>query len=451
MNPASKIMFQAVDAYQETILQAERYIWKNAEPGYKEWKTHAYMKAQFEALGYTVTEAGNIPGFYTDVDTGIPGPTLGIFAELDSLIVPTHPECDPETGAVHACGHNCQCAAMVGIAAGLKAPGALDGLCGKIRLLVVPAEELIEISYRRALKEQGIIRYYGGKQEFMHRGYLDGVDLSMMVHTTSAAKLTCGKGSDGCITKEVIFKGKSAHAGGSPHAGINALYAANNAMQAVNALRETFREEDYIRFHPIITQGGSAVNAIPDCVTVESYVRGASTNATARENAKVNRALVASAAAMGCGLFLRDEHGYAPRLNDVTMKGIYHEVGKEFFDESEMRFTDTWSTGCSDMGDVSCVMPAIHPNIGGATGQGHGISYYITDPITACVTSAKIQCGVTAELLGNGAEKAKEVIAKACVPYKSIREYLDWVDKNCFEGECVSYNEDGTITLTYKN
>ncbi len=451
MIPASETMFRAVEAYQDTILQAERYIWKHAESGYREWNTHAYMKQHFEALGYSITEAGNIPGFYVDVDTGVPGPTLGIFAELDSLIVPTHPECVPETGAVHACGHHCQCAAMLGIAAALKAPGALDGLCGKIRLMVVPAEELIEISYRRSLKEQGIIRYYGGKQEFMHRGYLDGVDLSMMVHTTAAGKLTCGKGSNGCITKEAIFIGKAAHAGGSPHAGINALYAANCAMQAANALRETFQEKDYIRFHPIITHGGGAVNAIPDHVMVESYVRGASMEAIALENEKVNRAFTGAAAAMGCGLILKDEHGYAPRLNDVTMKGIYYEVGKTLFDEAEIKFTDSWGTGCSDMGDVSCVMPAIHPNIGGAAGQGHGSTYCITDPITACVTSAKLQCGVTAELLANGAENAKEVIAKAVVPYKSIREYLDWVDKNCFEGECVSYNEDGTVTLTYKN
>lgn len=448
----TEVMYQTIESYQNTILEAERYIWKNAESGYREWKTHAYMKQQFEALGYAVTEVGNIPGFYVDVDTGVPGPTLGIFAEMDSLIVPTHAECVPETGAVHACGHNCQCAAMLGIAAALKAPGALDGLCGKIRLMVVPAEELIEIGYRRSLKEQGIIHYYGGKQEFMYRGILDGIDLSMMVHTTTAnAKLTCSKGSNGCVTKEAIFKGKSAHAGGAPHAGINALYAANCAMQAANALRETFQEKDYIRFHPIITQGGAAVNAIPDSVLVESYVRGASTDAIAKENAKMNRAFAGAAAAMGCGLYLRDEHGYAPRLNDATMKDIYYQVGKQFFDESEMLFTDNWATGCSDMGDVSCVMPAIHPHIGGAGGTSHGSNYLIVDPVTACVTSAKIQCGVTAELLSNGAEKAKQVIANAVVPYKSIAEYLAWVDQNCFQGECVTYNEDGTVSLSYKN
>ena len=156
-------VYQAVEQHRQAILDAERYIWKNAESGYREWKTHAYLKEQYEALGYEVHEAGNIPGFYVDVPTGKPGPCLGIFGEMDSLIVPTHPEADPETGAVHACGHHCQSAALLGVAAALREPGVLDGLCGTIRLIAVPAEELIEVAYRKELKAQGVIRYFGGK------------------------------------------------------------------------------------------------------------------------------------------------------------------------------------------------------------------------------------------------------------------------------------------------
>ena len=183
MDAKLNALFDAVEAQKEMILAAERHIWKNPESGYREWKTHAYMKKKFEELGYSVTEFGNIPGFYTDLDTGKTGPKLAIFAEMDSLIVPSHPEADPETGAVHACGHNCQCAAMLGVAAGFKAEGALDDLSGSIRLIVVPAEELIEVPFRKQLQKDGIIRYIGGKQELMYRGILDDVDLSFMVHT----------------------------------------------------------------------------------------------------------------------------------------------------------------------------------------------------------------------------------------------------------------------------
>ena len=121
-------MQQYVEKHHKRILDTFQYVWKNPETGYREWKTHRYLKAQFEELGYTVTEAGNIPGFYADIDTGRPGPTLAIFGEMDGLIIPDHPECDKETGAVHACGHALQVAALVGIAGALKEDGALDGL-----------------------------------------------------------------------------------------------------------------------------------------------------------------------------------------------------------------------------------------------------------------------------------------------------------------------------------
>ena len=440
-------MLQAIDGYKDSILAAERHIWKNPETGYKEWKTHAYMKEQFEALGYTVTEAGNIPGFWTDVDTGRPGPTVAVFGEMDSLIIPTHPECDPATGNVHACGHHCQCAALLGIAAGLKAPGALDGLVGRIRLIAVPAEELIEVGWRRQLKEQGVIRYLGGKQEFMYRGVLDGVDMSFMVHTSNGTKFGCNNGSNGCSIKEVVFTGKAAHAGGAPHLGNNALYAANCAMQTANALRETFRDNDHIRFHPIITEGGAAVNAIPDRVVVESYVRGATMSAIIRENDKINRAFAGSAAALGCSAQLWDHHGYAPREYDANLKEVCRQAGIAVMGEEQVTFDSNWGTGCSDMGDVSCVMPALHPNMGGASGTSHTSGYTIVDPVRACVDSAKVQCSILEQLLGQDAAAAKKILAEGRQDYPTIPEYLASVDRLCKDQPLVCYHEDGTVSL----
>ena len=443
-------MNQAVEQYKDSILAAERHIWNNPESGYREWKTHAYMKEQFETLGYCVTEVGNIPGFYVDVDTGVPGPKLAIFAEMDSLIVPSHPECDPKTGAVHACGHHAQCAALLGVATGLKAPGVLNGLSGSIRLIVVPAEEGIEIEYRRSLKEQGVIRYYSGKLEFLSRGILNGVDLAMMVHTSATKGITCIRGANGCMIKEAVFLGRSAHAGGSPHLGINALYAANIAMNASNALRETFREKDTIRFHPIITNGGSAVNAIPDRVTVESYLRGATMEAIQSENEKINRAFAGAAVAMGCGLEIRDTHGFAPRFYPARFRQTARDAALMVVPESEVTFTENWGTGCSDIGDISQVMPAIHPTAGGAVGTSHGSDYYITDPYYACVVSAKFQLATIVRLLEKGAQETKEIIADFVPAYPSISAFLEAVDQLNFEGSVVSYQEDGSVLIQYK-
>ncbi len=441
-------LYQAVEKHKDLILEAERYIWKNPEPGYREWKTHAYLKEKYEALGYKLVEAGNIPGFYTDVDTGKPGPVIAVFGEMDSLIIPSHPECDPETGAVHACGHNCQSAALLGLAAGLKEPGVLDGLCGKIRLIAVPAEEGIEIEYRLGLKKDGIIKYLCGKPEFLSRGYLDGVDMAMMIHTTIKG-LVCPKGSNGAVIKYATFEGKSAHAGGSPHKGINALYAATTALSAANAIRETFQEKDTVRYHPIITKGGNVVNAIPDEVRIESYLRAATMDAMLAEGKKVNRAFAGCAAAMGCGVSFIDVHGFAPRLNDATMKNVFEKIGLEFFPAEDVKFTENWGTASSDMGDISCVMPAVHPSIGGAAGTAHGADYRIEDPYTACVVSAKVQFAALAEFLKNDGAEAKNVLANKKVPYPSKEAYFAAVDALSFDGEGVLYNEDGTVTLKY--
>ena len=95
-----------------------------------------------------------------------------------------------------------------------------------------------------------------------------------------------------------MIKGKAAHAGGKPYEGINALNAAALAVQAVNNLRETFKESDYVRFHPIITKGGDAVNAVPSEVIMQSYVRAASTQALDSANKRINRAISAAAASV---------------------------------------------------------------------------------------------------------------------------------------------------------
>ena len=213
-----KIIFDAIEESKEKILATERYIWTNPETGFREVKTTKYMEEKFEALGYELIKAGDIPGFYTVIDTGRPGPEVLVMGELDSLICHEHPEADPETGAVHCCGHSAQCAALIGLAAALKEPGILDDWSGRIRLCAVPAEELIEIEYRTELKNKGVIKYMGGKGEFLYRGYFDGVDLAFMIHATTGTSFSVLQGHAGCIAKRIIYKGVSAHAGGGTDA-----------------------------------------------------------------------------------------------------------------------------------------------------------------------------------------------------------------------------------------
>ena len=141
-----------------------------------------------------------------------------------------------------------------------------------------------------------------------------------MVHTSTEYR--AHKGAVGCITKSIIYKGKAAHAGGSPWLGCNALYSATLGINAINAIRETFKEPDYIRVHPIITHGGDMVNAIPEEVRLESYVRGATFEAIDSANKKVNQALIGGALSLGANIEIVDTPGYSPLINNEEMLNI---------------------------------------------------------------------------------------------------------------------------------
>ncbi len=442
-----KKVFDAVDKHRDLILEAERYIWANPETGYKEFKTSKYMEDRFTELGYDIVKAEGITGFYMCIDTGREGPELLILAELDSIICPTHKEADPTTGAVHSCGHNAQCAALLGIAAALKEEGVLDGLSGKIRLCAVPAEELLEIEYRSKLRAEGKIKYYGGKSEFLSRGYFDGVDLAFMVHTATGDKYSVRGGSVGCMAKSIIYKGVAAHAGGSPWAGKNALYAATCGIQAVNSIRETFKESDLIRVHPIITHGGDMVNAIPETVSLESYIRGSSFDAIVDANKKVNRALVGAAYSIGTNIEIIDIPGYAPLVNDKGLVEVAKEAYGRVDPEGEFSISENMGTGSTDMGDLCSIMPVIHPYAAGAMGKSHGNDYMIVDADAACVKNAKWQLMMVDILLGNGAERAKKIVAEYKPLFDSKEDYLAYIDSLNANGDRIVYNEDGTANL----
>ena len=438
-----KDIIAAVEKHQARILEAERYIWKHPETGYKEFETSAYMAKAFEELGYDLVLADGITGFYTVLDTGRSGPDILILAELDSVICPEHKDADPVTGAVHSCGHNTQCAALIGIAAALKEPGILDKFCGKIRLCAVPAEELLEIEFRTGLKKEGKIKYLGGKSEFLSRGYFDGVDLAFMVHASTSFSVL--KGHVGCIAKWITYKGVAAHAGGSPWDGRNALYAASCGLNAVNAIRETFQEKDIIRVHPIITAGGKMVNAIPETAVLESFVRGATFDAICDANKKVNRALCGAAMSLGTNIEIVDIPGYAPLHDDPDLMDLSAEAAKLAIPEYEYSISDKFSSGSTDMGDLCCVMPVVQPYAGGAEGRSHGNNYEIVDPVAACVGSAKLQMGMLLLLLSDGGKRAKQIIANYKPLFDSKEAYLAYMDSLNSSGDRIVYNDDETV------
>lgn len=436
-----------VNNHRELLQNTFDFIWTHPETGYKEWQTNAHLKEAFENLGYTLTEAGDIPGFYAEADTGRPGPCVLVMGELDALNCPNHP--DQVDGKAHACGHCAQATALLGIAAALAEPGALDGLCGKVRLMAVPAEELIEIGYRDELRKAGKIHYFGGKPEFLRRGLMDGVDLAVMIHTASMLPPHTGRingGSNGMVAFTATFHGVPAHAGGAPDKGVNALYAASQALTAINALRETFRDEDHIRVHPIMPAGGAAVNIIPDTAVLESFVRGADMDSILAVKKKVDRAIAGSAAAIGAGVTISTRPGYYVRKDDPGMDMVMKQAMEEEL-ETVLYEPDSWGSGSTDMGDLTAVMPALHPYISGASGHGHGNDYVISSFDSAVMDSARVQVRFVELLLENDAAKAKEILANFTPIFKTKEDYFALMDALIADKDAVVYNEDGTVTL----
>jgi amidohydrolase len=435
--------------HRKGILDVANAIWKTPETGYREWKTSEYLAGRFKALGYEPVFMDNIPGFYADLDTGRPGPVLAVIGELDSVICSAHPAADPETGAVHACGHHTQCAYLFGAAAVLRDREILDSLCGRLRFVAVPAEELIEIGYRASLRKQGVIKYFGGKVEFLYRGVFDCVDAAVMIHSGNSAEkpLSVYKGNNGCLAKYITYSGTSAHAGGEPQKGINALYAASLGLSAINAIRETFVEKNVTRVHPIITSGGAAVNVIPDEVCLESFVRGATAEAIVSENRKVNRALAGAALSIGARIRVSDIPGYMPLNNDAGLNALLRIVGAELIGEDRVDVSERWVAGSTDMGDLSCIMPVVQPGGGGGEGIMHGIDYRVADHEVACVDSARCVIGLACALLGGGGAEMDNVKQGFSPVFGSYSEYFDFIDALYNERELVKYDAETALVV----
>ncbi len=437
----------AVAKYTEIIDNAEKYIWQNPEVGYKEFKTNEFMKTEFTKLGYDIIAQKDITGFWTYFDTGRKGPTVLVLAELDSLICSEHPDCDKQTGAVHNCGHHLQCASILGVAGAIKERAISEGLCGRIKFGIVPAEEGIEISYRKNLVENGVISFTSGKPEYIKRGLLDDVDLAFMVHGCNGEDYDdtiyhFDLGSNGVVRKTTEIMGKAAHAGGAPWNGINALYAAELVFSACNALRETFKDEDHVRFHSIITKGGDAVNAIPEKVVLESYVRAGDGVALKDANNRINRAITGACLAMGAQVKITDLAGSQPLYGNKDLTELMCGVGKKLVSEDKCRNYDIWLSSSTDMGDVSSLVPSVHAYVDAERGRAHGKDYKLKNPLKTCVDSANLQVATLVELLKDNGVKAYEIKKNFKPAYNSVKEYLSAQQSLNRSYDCISYENN---------
>jgi amidohydrolase len=416
---------EAVDRRAEQIIKIGETIRHNPELGFKEIKTARLVEQTLKDLGVSPQTGLALTGVRATLPGAKQGPTLALLGELDGLVVSDHPLADRETGAAHACGHNAQIAGLLGAVMGLLDSDALQHLAGRIVAFAVPAEEYGDVAWRVQQSREGKLEFLGGKPELLRLGYFDDVDMAMMIHTSSRPEdglAGVAVSNNGCVVKTVRYMGRAAHAGSAPHLGINALYAANVALMAINAVRETFKEEDTIRVHPIITYGGAQVNVIPAEARLEMYVRGKTVAAILEANTKVDRALQAGALALGAQVEIETLPGYLPLFNNLAMAEVFKANAMELVGAGNYTAIGH-RTGSTDMGDISHVMPALHPYMGGASGAGHGANFQITDPRLAYLGPAKALAMTAVDLLWDHATTARDILSRS-TPRMTREQYL---------------------------
>lgn len=416
---------EEIDRRSAEIVAISDHVMRHPETGYKEVKTAAFVADHFEAMGLRPRTGLALTGVKARMPGRSSALTVAIMGELDSLVSAEHPYADPETHAAHCCGHNAMIGSMIGAGFGLQM--VMDELDGDVVLFAVPAEEGIELEYRMDLMAQGRIGFIQGKPELIRLGEFDDVDIAMITHTgDDTAEWLANPGNDtiGAVKKRARFVGRSAHAGGWPWNGINALKAATLAMSALDMQRETFRDEDSVRIHWNVTKGGEAVSAVPDDVELDMMVRAANVPAMMDASAKVDRALQAGALALGAKVEIETMSGVLPMIVDRNIRELV-QVNQHTALGPENVGPPGRSSAGTDVGDVGYLMPVCQPIASGVQSAPHTEFYHVTDHVVAAVNPAKFMAMTVIDLLWDGASEGRRIVEEAAPSKLTKEEYLD--------------------------
>ena len=329
-----------IDSRRRQLESLSLKIHSHPELGFGEQMASAWLTRYLEEAGFLI-EAGicELPTAFR-ASYGSGKPVIAILAEYDAL---------PQLG--HACGHNLIAAAACGAAIASKP--AVDRFGGSLLVIGTPAEEL-----------------YGGKIIMAEKGAFNNLDIAMMVHP--GTRDTATTRALACQTLEVEFLGKAAHAAARPEAGINALEAMLQSFAAINSLRQHIKST--ARIHGIITDGGQAANVVPAHSAASFLVRAEDETYLKELKQKVLNCFLGAATSSGARLEYRwSKLQYAPMCNNLTMARLFAENMRSL--GRKVKLTDPSQTfGSTDMGNVSQVVPSIHPFVAVAPAEVSGHS-----------------------------------------------------------------------------
>jgi len=423
-------VLEYIEQNKDYLFEIGKKLYSMPETGFREHETAAYVKSILEECGMDVTDGVAITGVTAKASGRKSEANVALMGELDGLIMPSHPHSHPERGTFHGCGHYAQLNTILGVALGLVKSGFIRELDGDLTFIGVPAEEVIEQDFRKQLREEGKLFFLSGKQEMVRLGVFDDVDMVLCSHVMGQkAEPYCWAGHswNGVIFKTVEFTGKGAHAGLAPHQGINALEAALCAMNNINAMRESFKDDDHVRIHYIITKGGDSSNIVPDDIRMEFGIRAASVPAMKQVDKRVDNALRLGAEAIGAGIKITNSGMDMPCHQNRMLGDVYLQNARDILgaDKVEDVFGDHRGSS-TDCGDVASLIPLLHPYFGGFVGTPHANDFDIADEYAAYVVPAKLAAATVIDLLWDDARLAKQIKQDFKPAFANKEEYLEY-------------------------
>jgi len=414
---------QWIRQHTQEIYELGDLLFKTPELGFKEEKTKKILVDYLQKHQISIHQEFARTGFSVSIGEG--KPHIGLIAELDAIPTPGHPYADPVTSAAHTCGHSTQCTIMAAVISLLKELNITEYFPGKVTLFFTPAEEYTDMASRKEMKEKKEIRYFSGKQEMIADHILDDADVILHLHGSGeyhGHRFSVGSTLAGFIYKTFVFKGKAAHAAVMPDQGVNALNAYTLFQNAVGLLRETFRDEDMVRFHGVVTEGGSSVNSIPDRVVYESYIRSTSTEALNQLNEVLTNCAKHCAQALQADCEVYDTPGYFPLQQDDLLNKVIESNMLLFEDASEIRHHEK-SIAAGDIGDVSLFKPTIQYGYTGFKGVMHGKDLMVEDKEEVYLRQIQIVAYSVIDLLKN--PQLVSQIVRQYKPKMTYEEYMN--------------------------
>ncbi len=320
-----------IDLLSPELIRIGKFLHKNPELAFKEFKAVEVLTDALRKNGFKIKKgvAGLPTAFIATYPSMVSSPAIAFLAEYDAL---------PEIG--HGCGHNLNGASSIGAAIALVR--AFDTIPGRVVVIGTPAEE-----------------GGGGKVFLVKKGVFDGLDVALMVHLSNKTEVV--KRSLAMMELEIEFFGKATHAAASPHLGINALDAMVAMYNSISLLRQQIRED--ARIHGIITNGGQAPNVIPDYTSARFIVRALDIGYTRYLSERLKECARGAVRATGAKVRVRlKEPVYEPFVPNYTLADLFARNLESLAIRVNQGPEDK-GLGSSDIGNVSQVVPSIHPNL----------------------------------------------------------------------------------------